>query len=255
MAEANGMSSAKPSRERSTIQFPYGDLDDGVEVATAIHANAGSACAMADLASYMQQTVTSGAFRTKVNTARIFQIVTVARQQVTLTDLGHKIVDPQRQAAARSEAFLKVPLYATLFDRYRGRVMPPESGLEQDMVSLGVASKQRDKARQAFQRSAQQAGFFAHGRDRLTLPIGLTSESSAADGTSEEQEGVHAGVGGTIELLDDHHELIKGLFRMLPTKGPFPRSQRTRWLKAAEVNLDLVYGEDVPSDATGPEVI
>jgi hypothetical protein len=37
-------------------------------------------------------------------------------------------------------------------------------------AGLGVAKKQTDKARQTFQRSAQQAGFFAYGQDRLVMP-------------------------------------------------------------------------------------
>ena len=41
--------------------------------------------------------------------------------------------------------------------------MPPAAALEREMVELGVSPKQKDKARQVFERSAEQAGFFATG--------------------------------------------------------------------------------------------
>ena len=39
------------------------------------------------------------------------------------------------------------------------------------MANLGVSSKQTSRARQAFERSANDAGFFQHGMDRLVMPI------------------------------------------------------------------------------------
>jgi len=41
--------------------------------------------------------------------------------------------------------------------------LPPAAGLETAMVALGVTPKQKDTARQVFQRSATEAGFFAYG--------------------------------------------------------------------------------------------
>jgi hypothetical protein len=76
-------------------------------------------------------------------------------------------VDPHLGPQARVQAFLTVPLYKALFENYRGFTLPRDVALEQQMVSLGVATKQKQKARQAFQRSAEQAGFFAHGRNKL----------------------------------------------------------------------------------------
>ena len=46
----------------------------------------------------------------------------------------------------------------------------PAAALERDMVSLGVAEKQKDKARQVFERSAEQSDFFYTGRMKLVMP-------------------------------------------------------------------------------------
>jgi hypothetical protein len=48
-------------------------------------------------------------------------------------------------------------------------ILPTDkTSLEREMQALGVAPKQTDKA--PFIRSAEQAGFLAHGEDRLVLP-------------------------------------------------------------------------------------
>jgi hypothetical protein len=74
---------------------------------------------------------------------------------VELTDLGKRIVDPETHDGARAEAFLRGPLYRAIFDRYRAVKLPPDPGLESEMVGLGVSTKQTERARQILQRSAQ----------------------------------------------------------------------------------------------------
>ncbi len=54
----------------------------------------------------------------------------------------------------------------------------PDSALEAEMETLGVAPKQKAKARQGFQRSAEQAKRFGRGRDRLVLPGGISLDST-----------------------------------------------------------------------------
>jgi hypothetical protein len=68
-------------------------------------------------------------------------------------------VDPQQEREARARAFLSVPLYKAIYDKYKGGVLPPAAALERDVVGLGVAEKQTGRARQVFERSAEQTGF------------------------------------------------------------------------------------------------
>jgi hypothetical protein len=49
-------------------------------------------------------------------------------------------------------------------------VLPPAAALSRDIVALGVSEKQKDRARLIFERSADQAGFFEHGKQRLVMP-------------------------------------------------------------------------------------
>jgi hypothetical protein len=160
---------------RSTIAFPYSGLKDAEQIARALHDSWGGSASPDQLAASpgIDASPRSGAFRTKVATSKTFQVVAVSRGNIALTDLGRKLVDPQTRAAARVDAFLAVPLFAKLVDEYRGTSLPPDAGLESKIRDLGVSAKQTAKARQAFQRSAELAGFFKMGKDRLVQPANL----------------------------------------------------------------------------------
>lgn len=124
-----------------------------------------------------------GAFRLKVSTARTFGLIETTRDCYSLTPLGRNIVNPSLEARARVDGFLTVPLYKALFDQYRGHLLPRSVGLENEMVRLGVSQKQKDKARQVFFRAAEQAGFFAHGRDKLVMPPVATAGNTLGAAT------------------------------------------------------------------------
>jgi hypothetical protein len=183
------------SRIRSKISFPYTPLADAEQVAEALHRR-GDTATMDELAAELKQTITSGAFRTKVSTARTFGAIEVRRGQVVLTPLGRRLIDPAQVAKARADAFLHVPLYRQVYEKYKGHTLPPPEGVEREMERLGVSPKQTDRARQALQRSAERAGFFGNGRDRLVAPA-LGSDQEGHDNppppARERREG-----GGTL---------------------------------------------------------
>ena len=89
---------------------------------------------------------------------------------MSLTSLGRRAADPAQRGSAGRDAFYTVPLYLSVFQKYTGHLLPPAAALEREMANLGVAKKQTSKARQAFERSAEQGGFFGQGRDRLVEP-------------------------------------------------------------------------------------
>lgn len=227
----------KQRRERSTIEFPYGDLDDAIEVARAIHENAGTNCSPDQLAGFMRQTVTSGAFRLKIGTARIFGLVETERGSVTLAPLGRQIMDQSLAKSARANAFLTVPLYQAVFDKFKGHMLPPLAALEREMANLGVAQKQTDRARQAFERSAEQAGFFAHGTDRLIMPSGLSRPETAPLETPPKDTKRR---NGSDE--PPMHPFIKGLLETLPpAHSDWSIPDRVKWLETASNIFGLIY--------------
>jgi hypothetical protein len=235
---------ATEKRERSTIAFPYGDLNEAISVVAAIHKNVGGGIADVDqVAGWMNQTVTSGAFRTKVNTARIMTLVKTGNAKLQLTALGQKIVSPDTQAQARADAFLAVPLYRAIFEKYKGFSLPPNVGLEREMADLGVAEKQTDRARQAFQRSATQAGFFREGTNKLVRP-GSAPTPEAPEREKREEAGGGGGSGGGGDL----HPFVDGLVKTLPKPGEtWSEDGRQQWLDAASAIFKLIYKDAKPN--------
>jgi hypothetical protein len=245
----------KENRDQSTIIFPYGDLDDAADVARAIMSCGGVPVDPDQLAAALSQTPTSGSFRAKVSTARIFGVIETVAGKYQLTDIGFAVADQDaiRQRTARVEAFLRVPLYRRVYEEFRNRQLPPRpAALEHAFVGFGVAQKQKDRARQAFDRSAQQAGFFDQaGRNRLIRPpiAGSTEAPEAApeQGAAwsdspppQPSRGNGSGTGG-----GGHHPFIEGLLERLPQPDTvWSIEGRAAWLEAAASVFKLIYQGD-----------
>jgi hypothetical protein len=253
---AEGETSTKQSRDQSTIGFPYGDLTAAISVAEGIMKRGGVPCEPDELAAALGQAPTSGNFRMKVHTARMFGLIATVQGRYQLTDLGFAITDKVQERAAKADAFLQVPLYRRLFDEFRGRQLPPSpAALERTFQSFGVAPKQVERARQAFQRSAQQAGYFDHGsRDRLVRPpigsaTGTASESPAERYQAFEPEpevenngGGTGGSGGGRRPPRGLHPFIQGLLDTLPEPNTnWTVEGRAQWLQTAANIFGLLY--------------
>src|SRR5437660_1183656 len=81
----------EPVREQSTIAFPYQDLEAGISVARAMLQGGGVALSSDQLAGVMKQSAGSGAFVTKVATARLFGLIVRNNAKYELTDIGFEI--------------------------------------------------------------------------------------------------------------------------------------------------------------------
>lgn len=246
------------ARERSTIGFPYGDLDSVVSLAQAIHNNVGTGeCSDDQLAAWTNKSHKSSGFRTDIYAARMFGVMESPNSgQHRLTLLGRQIVDRSQSRAARAQAFLNVPLYRALYEKYRGTSLPAVAALEREINTLGVADKMKDRARRTFERSAEQAGFFEHGRDRLVEP-GITQRDAAEaeerarlerEREARERENAGGGGGYTPKGL---HPFIQGLLGALPDSTlaanehpEWPVNDRIKWLQTAANIFDLIYKGD-----------
>jgi hypothetical protein len=160
---------------------------------------------------------------------------------IRLTDLGRQAADASQEDAARVEAFLHVPLYAQLYEHNKGYQLPPASALEKYVREIGVSSKQTSRARQAFMRSARQAGFFAHGEDRLVRPAGPGTKPIDAPPSTESNGGNKSKTGGSGGGKDP---LIAALIQKLPPEGPWPVDERVTWLKMLAMAFQITYGQE-----------
>lgn len=240
-ADAAAGKSSEP-RQRSTIGFPYMDLASSIELAQAIFKNvAAGECDDDQLAAWTNQSSKSSGFRVQVYAARTFGILAGEASRHSLTDLGLSVIDSLREREARIKAFLHVPLYAAVFERFKGGALPPAAALEREMVALGVAPKQKDRARQVFERSAEQAGFFAHGKDRLIQP-GVAPGQHQPPKDEKPGGGGNGGNGGNGGDGVAIDPIIQGLLARLPKSGEtWPEAQRKLWLNLLEGSFGLIY--------------
>lgn len=236
----------KAARDQSSIAFPYVDLDESIRLAGAILAKGGTPLDRDQLAVGVNMVPNSGAFGAKVGAARMFGLIEIAQAKYALTDLGFEILDAAREASAKARAFLNVPLYKKVFDDFKGKQLPPRPrALEQAFVSMGVAPKQKERARQIFDRSARSAGFFATAaEDRLVMPVTVSSPT-LSDDAHLTPVGITASppvVGAPS--LHSLHPFIEGLLKSLPSESEaFPIERRAKWLELAANAFDMIYGQ------------
>lgn len=232
-------------RQRSTIGFPYMDLDDAIEVGRSIHSNVGQGeCDDDQLSAWIGLSAKSSGFRVQIYTARMFGVIeTGTSGKMKLSALGRAIVDPSQARAAKVQSFLNVPLYAKVFENYKGGVLPPAAAFERDIVLLGVAEKQKGRARQVFERAAEQAGFFEQGKNRLVRPGVSDVGGSPPTPPSPPPGGGRGGGGDDDDPPSDRPALIEALVDLLPKPGTsFTIEDLADWLRAAEGNLRIIYG-------------
>jgi hypothetical protein len=252
---ANEPPGKKAPREQGGIEFPYVSLDSAISVARAL-LEAGAVPVERDqLAARMGHSL-SGSFVNKTSAAKMFGLIEFSSGKYRLTQLGHAILDTNRSAATRAEAFLLTPLYRRIYDEFRNNQLPPSPhGIEQAMVDFGVPQKQKDRARRAFESSARQAGFFAHGKDRLVAPVvsGTPSPTPEVEETHTKPK-VEEQQRGSLPAPAEH-PFIKGLLMSLPEKlqENWTAPERVKWLKAAADAFELMFKGGTPITITATD--
>lgn len=250
----------KDPYERSSIQFPYMGLDDSEALALAIQKEAGALPLTDDqLAPVINLSQKSSGYRTKLSAARMFGVIETENGKHRLSDLGKRMVDSNQQRAAKAEAFLNIPLYRKVYEEHKGGTIPPTAALQREMVGYGVAAKQAPKARQVMERSAEAAGFYEKGRDRLVAPVLRDDGDAGGDngGGGAGNGGDDSGDGGTGgRVVSQLHKIVQGMIEELPSRGEtWSVEGRVKWLRLAANAFDMIYegGDDRSIQITIPK--
>ena len=247
-SEKAGEADDNDARQRSTISFPYEDLGSAAEIAQAIHSNVGMGDGEDEqVAAWTNQSHKSSGFRAQMGAARLFGLIESSSGRHRLAELGRMIVDPQRTREARVRAFLNVPLYNAVFEKYKGGVLPPTAAFERDIQGLGVSEKMKDRARRGLEKSAEFAGFYEQGKTRLVRPgIAVREEpETRKPETGEDSQPTPKNKNGGDDGFGSQDALIIGLFRKLPQPAAeWAEEDRQKWLQTAANIFDLVYKGD-----------
>lgn len=230
---------------RSTIEFPYSDLDSAIELARGVHDTGGNECEDNQLAAILNMESKGGGFRLRIAGAKIFGLIETERGgTIRLSDLGKASLESGNDKQVRVTAFLNVPLYEKFYEEHKGSPLPPPPAISRAFLKYGVGSNLTDKARQVMMRSAKQAGFFELQGDRLTKPIIRNMAKTETEGKKDlnKYTGNSGGNGGGG---DDLHPLIKGLFQTLPKSNTaWGIKDRMNWLVLANTTFNMLYTND-----------
>lgn len=253
LGAAGGMRGiTSPGRDQSTLAYPSISLTDVIKMVDVIKERGGR-CRFDDLAWALGQQKSSGAFRGRTGAGRMFGAVETAGSELVLTELGERICSPVSQAEALAEAFLRAPLYKALYDRYAvdGGKVPDSATIESDMIRLGVPEKRIGIIRRAFLRSAEAAGYFRSGPDRLIRPS-ISGGSIIAKPASAPEPKEPPAVTPAETTPSTGHPFIEMLVAALPPPGSqWSEEQLQRWLARAEHGLRFAY-EVIPEASPGP---
>ena len=228
----------KGKRERSRVDFPYTDLLSATEMASAVLQKSGGTCDETQLAVWLNQSVSGGTFRARLSAAKMFGLLEGGNKALTLTALGRQVADSRSAPEARVDAFLHIELYKSLYEKLHGFHLPPAAAIERHMVILGVVTSQSDRARQAFVKSATQAGFIDSQTGRFVKP-GNSPENQQE---GEDGGGKHKRDNGGDPPL---HPFILGLLKALPQPdSEWEVADRAKWLQTASSIFGLIYKGD-----------
>ena len=252
-----------PTQKRvySEVPFPYIDMEPAVALAQAINEHAGNSCGDTELAAWLNQSAEGGTYKARRSAARMFGFIAINGGVLTLTALGREAIDKAKSRSARAEAFLKPELYRLLYEKFGGHALPPAAAVDRQIEQLGVSPKQKERARQAFQKSAVFAGFIDAATERFVRPGNAASGASAEkDPPAEDgnRGGGGGGGGGGGHGGDGmpRHPLVLGLFQSLPADGTvWSLEDAAAWMEAAAVNLRLAYKfkGSIKVEATAPK--
>lgn len=241
-ADAAATTTEESKRFRSELSFPYSDLESVIDLTQTLHSKAGTSCETDELAAWMNQSATGGTFRTRLSAAKMFGLIDTGQGRVTLTQLGRDALNGSGvERAARVEAFLRPDLFRLMYEQNKGNALPPPAAVERQMEQFGISPKQKERARQTFQKSAQYAGFIDAATGRFIKPgIGAAPRDDASVAQDNPvKPGGGGGGGGDPPAIDP---IIQGLLSRLPKSGDvWPEADRKLWLELLAGSFKLIY--------------
>lgn len=242
------------SAPKSGTQYPYFDLSDSIEVAKTAHEQGGGTCGRDLIAAALKYSTTrSGGFLARLYAAKQFGLVDFAGESISTTDRATRIlhpVMPEDEQVARVEAFLAVPLFQKVYEKYKGGALPPEVGLKNLLKTEYKIVEDRIKpALRVMLDSAEQAGFFkATGdRSRMIAPVVGTGPKPPAvtpsgNGGGDEQRERGKPPGGGDGSPPGVHPALVAMLRELPRPGAeWPTAKKDRFMTAFRSIIDVVY--------------
>ncbi len=150
----------KKRQKGEYIRIPIFDLEDAISVAQTVSKMGGRRLDIESLAQSMGYSNTTIIHH--INSAKHYKIVETEDGKVKITDLGTRIVHPTSEEEltnSKIKAFQSCDLYNRIYDRYKGKDLPPKDILANIFArDEGVSFKSKDRTVSNFIESGVAAG-------------------------------------------------------------------------------------------------
>jgi hypothetical protein len=148
--------------------FPPGlSLLAATNIITHLYEDVGGEASYDTFAKVIDNSPSSSTFIRKLGSLKNYGLVTDESRQIKVSDLGYSIVAPQapqERTDALKRAFLSVEVFASLYDRYKGKLLPQDEFLTNVMGSL-VPKEFANTWIDRFKQSAKAAGLITDRGD------------------------------------------------------------------------------------------
>ena len=179
--------SSRKTRQRSVYLFPAYGFTTALDIAHRVEESGGGALTEETLAISLGLSAKSSGFRLKSLAARQFQLISKHGDTLTTTPVAKAIFKPtSNEDALRGyrEAFMSIPLFKAVADRYRGQRLPDSQTMRNVLErEFQVETSRVQQAERILLDSARDAHLLKHRGDGTYLflsdGIGSPEENGA----------------------------------------------------------------------------
>jgi len=148
--------------------YPTGlTLGDATNIITRLYEDVGGDASYDNFANIINNTPSSSTFVRKLSALKNYGLVSDENRHIRVSDLGSAIVaptSPKERSDALKRAFLNIEVFAGLYDRYKGKILPQDEFLT-NVVSSFVPKEFTNTWIDRFKQSAKAAGLITDRGD------------------------------------------------------------------------------------------
>ena len=164
------------TKPKSPIAYPWYALAETIKLATLIEDKGAGRLTSEAIAVEMSSSITSGFFQSRLRSGRLFGLLAQRAEDVwATTERAKRILrprSPEDRAQALREAFVEVPLFRAVMEKYAGRPLPVKETLTNILEhDFQVIASRSAAAADILLASAREAGLVQTGGERSYLSV------------------------------------------------------------------------------------
>ncbi|MGN0419826.1 MAG: hypothetical protein ACI4E4_05170 [Acetatifactor sp.] len=161
------METVDNKRERSAL-YPMYTAEECFEIIELIDKLGGKVYSNSSVAQALGMSEKTNSFRAKISTLRQYGLISGNQGTIRLTSIANDYLYPTRDEQkkdAKLQAFLGVPLYKKLVERYENQALPSADKLSNILLGkeFGLTKATKDSAVENFMKSLEQLELISNG--------------------------------------------------------------------------------------------